>query len=129
MQKQPSRGVLRKRCSENMQQIYRRTPMPKCDFNKVALKLQSNCIKIVLRHEWSPVNLLHIFRNLFLGTPLGGCFWTLDLIFRCRYILSGVAKPLKMRQDLNWILNIYVRKIAFKPPILRLFLRVCYIRA
>ena len=35
-QKQPSRGVLRKRCSENMQQIYRITPMPKCDFNKVA---------------------------------------------------------------------------------------------
>ena len=32
-QKQPSRDVLRKRCSENMQQIYRRTPMPKCDFN------------------------------------------------------------------------------------------------
>ena len=26
----------RKRCSEDMQQIYRRTPMPKCDFNKVA---------------------------------------------------------------------------------------------
>ena len=23
-------------CSENMQQIYRRTPMTKCDFNKVA---------------------------------------------------------------------------------------------
>ena len=37
VQKQPSRSVLRKRCSENMQQIYRRTPMPKCDFNKVAL--------------------------------------------------------------------------------------------
>ena len=36
-QKQPSRGVLNKRCSENMQQIYRRTPMPKCNFNKVAL--------------------------------------------------------------------------------------------
>ena len=30
-QKQPFRGVLRKRCSENMQQIHRRTPMPKCD--------------------------------------------------------------------------------------------------
>ena len=30
-QKQPSRGVLLKRCSEKMQQIYRRTPMPKCD--------------------------------------------------------------------------------------------------
>ena len=37
--KQPLTGVPRKRCSENMQQIYRRTPMPKCDFNKVALQL------------------------------------------------------------------------------------------
>ena len=39
VQKQPSRGVPRKRCSENVQQIYRRTPMPKCDFNKVAKQL------------------------------------------------------------------------------------------
>ena len=39
MQEQPSRGVLMKRCSENMQQIYRRTPMPKCDLNKVALQI------------------------------------------------------------------------------------------
>ena len=37
-QKQPYRGVLKKRCSENMQQIYRRTLMLKCDFNKVAMK-------------------------------------------------------------------------------------------
>ena len=41
-QKQPSIAVLGKRCSENMQQIYRRTPMPKCDFNKVALQLYWN---------------------------------------------------------------------------------------
>ena len=34
-QKQPPKGVPRKRCSENMQEIYRRTSMPKCDFNKV----------------------------------------------------------------------------------------------
>ena len=33
------RGVPRKRCSENMQRIHRRTPMPKCDFNKVAKQL------------------------------------------------------------------------------------------
>ena len=39
IQKQPPRGVPRKRCSENMQRIYRRTLMPKCDFNKVALQL------------------------------------------------------------------------------------------
>ena len=38
-QKQPSRGVLKKRCSENMQQIYRRTRIPKRDFSKVALQL------------------------------------------------------------------------------------------
>ena len=49
-QKQPSRGVLIKRCSENMQQIYRRTSMPKCDFNKVAKQ------------------------HLFSRTPLKGCF-------------------------------------------------------
>ena len=35
--KQPTICVLRKRCSENMQQIYGRTLMPKCDFNKVSL--------------------------------------------------------------------------------------------
>ena len=32
LQKQPPRGFLKKRCSENMQQIYRRTPMPTCDW-------------------------------------------------------------------------------------------------
>ena len=42
MQKEPSRGVLRKRCSENMQPIYRRTHMPKCDINKVAKQLYWN---------------------------------------------------------------------------------------
>ena len=38
-QTQPTRGVLKKSCSENMQQIYRRTPMPECDFNKVGKQL------------------------------------------------------------------------------------------
>ena len=38
-EKQPSRGVLRKSYSQNMQQIHRRTPMPKCDFKTVALQL------------------------------------------------------------------------------------------
>ena len=59
LHKQPFRGVLKKSCSENMQQIYRRTPTPKCD-------LQSNFIEITLRHGCSPVNLLHIFRTPFL---------------------------------------------------------------
>ena len=38
-QKQSLRGLLKKSCSGNMQQIYRRTPMPKSDFNKVVLQL------------------------------------------------------------------------------------------
>ena len=37
--KQPTRSALTKRCSENMQQVYRRTPMSKCDFNKAATQL------------------------------------------------------------------------------------------
>ena len=43
-QNQPSKGALRKSCSENMQQICRRTPMPKCDFSKVTLQLYWNQI-------------------------------------------------------------------------------------
>ena len=61
LQKQPSSGVLRKKCSENMQQIYRRKPMSKFDFNKVAF----NFIEIALLHGFSPANLLHIFRTTF----------------------------------------------------------------
>ena len=63
-QNQPFRVVLKKSCSENMLQIYRRAPMPKCDFNKVAhrsvisIKLFCNFIEIALRHTCSPVNLL-----------------------------------------------------------------------
>ena len=60
--KQPSRGVPRKRCSKNMQDIYRRTPMPKCDFNKVAKQLYWNHSSAWV---FSPVNFLHIFRTPF----------------------------------------------------------------
>ena len=59
-QKQSPRCVLSKRCSKNMQQIYRKTLLLKCDLN-----LQSNFIEITLRHRCSPVNLLHIFKTPF----------------------------------------------------------------
>ena len=39
LQNQPPRGVHRKRYSENMQQIHRRTSMSKGDFIKVALQI------------------------------------------------------------------------------------------
>ena len=66
-QKHPSRCVFIERRSEDMQQIYGRTPMPKCDFNKVA----SNFIEIALRHGCSPVNLLDIFRMVFTKNTSG----------------------------------------------------------
>ena len=53
-QKQTSRGAFKKRCSENIQQIYKRTPMSKllCNFTEITLRL--GC---------SPLNLLYIFRT------------------------------------------------------------------
>ena len=53
-QKHPSRGVPKKRCSENMQQIYRRT---------------SSQSVISIKNTFS--------EHLFLRTPLEGCFWIL----------------------------------------------------
>ena len=66
-QKQSSRGVLRKRCSENMQQIYRRTPMSKCGFNKLHFRMG-----VLLYIKFAAC----IFsEHIFLITPLDGCFW------------------------------------------------------
>ena len=58
-QKQPSRGVLRKRCFEKMQKF-----TGKCPCRSVtSIKLLCNFIEITLRQGCSPVNLLHIFRT------------------------------------------------------------------
>ena len=75
LQKQPFRGVLRKRCSEIRQQTYRRALIPKCDFNQVALQLHWNQTSACVSF---PVNLLHIFRthfykNTYRGLPFGKC--------------------------------------------------------
>ena len=65
IRKQPSRGVSRKSCSENMQQIYRRIPMSKYDF-------------YTLWHGCSPVNLLHIFRTPFPESTSGWLLHKID---------------------------------------------------
>ena len=69
IQKQPSRGVLRKRCCENMSQTYKGTR------NFIEKAKQSNFIEIALQHGSSPENLLHIFgtsfsKNTSEGLPL-----------------------------------------------------------
>ena len=42
LEKQTSRGILIRRCCENMKLTYRRTPMSKWDYNKAALHLYWN---------------------------------------------------------------------------------------
>ena len=64
LQKQPFIGVFIKTCLENVQQIYRRTPMPKC----------GNFIDITLRHGYFPVHLLHISRIVISKNPARGLF-------------------------------------------------------
>ena len=46
--------------------------MPKC--------VQSNFIEITLRHGCSPVNLLHIFRTLFLKNTSGQLLLTITIL-------------------------------------------------
>ena len=75
LQKQPSRSVLRKRCSENIQQIYKRAPMPKCDFDKVGLQLYWNHTSAWV---FSAVNLLHIFKIPFSRNTSG---WLLLFLY------------------------------------------------
>ena len=41
----------------------------------ISIKLESNFIEITLRHGCPPINLLHIFRTLFLKNTFGCWFW------------------------------------------------------
>ena len=61
--------------SENLQQIYRRTPICR---SAISIKLQSNFIEIALRHGCSPVNLLHIFRTSFPKNTCGRLLLPVD---------------------------------------------------
>ena len=72
---QPSRDVLRKRCSEKMQQICWRAPILKRDFK---------CVfnEITLWHGCSPVHLLHIFRTPFPKNISGRLFLKHNTIWR-----------------------------------------------
>ena len=60
-EKQPSRGVLRKRSLKICSKFTEEQPCR----SVISIKLQSNFIEITLRHRCSPVNLLHTFRTPF----------------------------------------------------------------
>ena len=95
-QKQPSRGILQKRCSEKIHQIYRRTPMPKCHFSKDAKQLYWNHIQV-----WVfSCKLAAYFQNTFSRNTSAGlllenvkhilCF--LHITWTCKANLHSVQK-------------------------------------
>ena len=106
LQKQPPKGVLKERCSENMQQIYSRTSMPKCDLNKVALQLYWNRTS-----AWVfPVNLLYILRSPFLKNT---SWWLLLFLAYIGSFGSGIIFYLK--RDLGLVFGArFLHKFSIK---------------
>ena len=71
-----------------MQRIFRRTPMPKM----ISIKLLCNFIEIIVRHECSPVNLLHIFR-----TPFPKNNYGLRSLLKMKYIIHQYRQHFSFR--------------------------------
>ena len=114
--KQPFRGVLLKRCSENMQQTYRRTPMSKCDLNKVAKQLWSE-VGIVVKTRL-------LFKQLVSSTILDekSSFKMLGLSFSSKldwgsYIVSIARLSSKRIRVLNCSTKFlsYIYKYTIRP--------------
>ena len=72
VQKQPSRGSFRERCTENIQQS----------------QMQSKFIKITLRRGCSLFILMHIFsKNLFIMNTSGGCLDCFEKFWENHFII------------------------------------------
>ena len=103
-QKQPSRGVLMKRCSENMQQIYKRTPTPICDFNEVTKQLYWNhTLAWVISCKFT-ADFQSIFssEHLWRAAPEKSFHWNPHKIFRISKKISKV-KLKKFRTYTSYI--------------------------
>ena len=90
IQKQPSRGVLTKRCPENMQQY---------------ADMLCNFIEITLLHGCSPVNLLHIFRTPFPKKTSGWMLLrmpvtTIDSLVHWRNLFNGSVEAQKQPPEM-----------------------------
>ena len=59
---------------------------------KTNAEVQSNFIEITLRHEFSPVNLLHIFRTIFPKSTSGDCFCVLHFF----YLLTDFSQTMQL---------------------------------
>ena len=105
IQKQPSRRVLKKRCSEKIQKIHTRTSMP----SVISIKLLCNFIEIVLPHGCSPINLMHIFRTPFPETTSG---W---LLLYIKLVILDQQPPFKTKRltACNFTENNTMPQVAF----------------
>ena len=68
-------------------------------WSAISLKLLCNFIEITLRHGYSPVNLLHIFRTLF---PKNTSWWLLLNRVAQQNIFGCISKH--MKKDRTWSL-------------------------
>ena len=102
------KGVL-KICSKFMGEHLRRSAISisKCNF-KIAL-WHVFFTEIALRHGCSPVNLLYIFRNLFLRTSPDGCFWRMEKSGR---IYPKIPKSLTIRSAVQQLCEKWITSIA-----------------
>ena len=94
IQTQPSRGVLKKKSSQNMHQIFRKFQ------SLISIRLLWNFIEITLEYGCSPVNLLLIFRTPFHRNTSGELLLSI-YIFPQKF--SMVSKFLNC--ELIWKLN------------------------
>ena len=87
------------KCS--MQKIYRKAPMSKCDFNKVAKQLYQKCTSAWVFY-CKFVNFCIFSEHFLLRTPLNGCFWNLK-IFLVVYVMAQFSAfhqlvPINLKQ-------------------------------
>ena len=93
LRKQPSIGVLIKRCFENMPQIYRRTPMPNRDFNKIAFQLYRSHTAWLFSFKFAAY-----FQNFFSKNASGGVLLCLEYFKSyMTWLLKGKYIPISKR--------------------------------
>ena len=114
VQKQPSRGVLIKRCSKICSKFTGEHP---CQ-SVISIKLQSNFFEITLRYGCSPVNLLHICRTPFSRNTSGWLllyFLKKSKIKYCKFnfVCTILSKKRVVVKTENYLVNIKTETKSF----------------
>ena len=94
-----SRGVLIKKCFENMQQTYRRTTMPNCDSKSEFSRIQSECRKIRTRKNPIFGHISHSVHYLLLDRVL-------NTLYTIMYILYNFCKRIVKVGTLRFIIRL-----------------------